>query len=73
MLFMLNIKQEIQVLLLRSGLSMRKMIKKMNENDLNKIQASSLSRMLKDKTVKFELIQEILDYLGYEFIIKPKK
>ncbi len=70
---MLDIKQEIQVLLLRNGLSMRKMIKKMNEIGLIKLQASSLSRMLKEKTVKFELIQEILDYLGYELVIKPKQ
>lgn len=69
---MLDIKQEIQVLLLRKGLSMRKMINKMNDKGLMKIQTSSLSRMLIDKTIKFELIQEILDYLGYELIIRQK-
>lgn len=70
---MLDIKEEIQVLLLRSGLSMRKIIKKMNDEGLAKIQASSLSRMLKEKTIKFELIQQILDYLGYELVIKKKQ
>ena len=69
---MLNIKEEIQVLLLRNGLSMRKVIKTMNESGQIKIQVSSLSRMLKDKTIKFELIQQILDYLGYELIIRKK-
>lgn len=70
---MLDIKEEIQVLLLRNGLSMRKIIKRMNDTRLTKIQASSLSRMLKEKTIKFELIQQILDYLGYELIIKKKQ
>lgn len=69
---MLDIKEEIQVLLLRNGLSMRKIIKKMNDAGAVKIQASSLSRMLKEKTIKFELIQQILDYLGYELTIKKK-
>jgi hypothetical protein len=69
---MLDIKEEIQVLLLRNGLSMRKIIKKMNDGGLSKIQTSSLSRMLKEKTIKFELIQQILDFLGYELIIRKK-
>lgn len=69
---MLDIKEEIQVLLVRSGLSMRKTIKKMHDDGLIKIQTSSLSRMLKEKTIKFELIQQILDYLGYELIIRKK-
>jgi hypothetical protein len=69
---MLDIKQEIQVLLLRKGLSMRKMIKRMTNDGLTKIQSPSFSRMLIDKTIRFELVQQILDYLGYELIIKPK-
>ena len=69
---MLNIKEEIQVLIVRSGLSMRKIIKRMNDAGLAKTQASSLSRMLKEKTIKFEMVQQILDYLGYELIIKKK-
>lgn len=69
---MLDIKEELQVLLLRNGLSMRKLINKMNDNGVSKIQVSSLSRMLKEKTIKFELVQQILDNLGYEIVIKKK-
>ncbi len=69
---MLNIKQEIQILLLRQGLSMRKMVKRMEDANLLKIYSSSLFRMFSDKTIRFELVQEILDYLGYELIIRPK-
>jgi len=70
---MLNIKQEIQILLLRKGLSMRKMVKRMDDAGLTKMHSPNLSRMLIDKTIKFELIQEILDYLDYELIIQPKQ
>ncbi len=69
---MLDIKEEIQILLLRNGLSMRKMIKKMNEQDLMQVKITSFSRMLNDKTIKFELVQQVLDFLGYEITIKKK-
>lgn len=70
---MLNIKEEIQVLLLRKGLSMSKMTRNMKKEGLSNINVASLSRMLSTKTVKFETIQLILDYLGYELSIAPKK
>ena len=70
---MLNIKEEIQVLLLRKGLSMSKMTRNMKKEGLSNINVASLSRMLSTKTVKFETIQLILDYLGYELSIVPKK
>lgn len=70
---MLNIKEEIQVLLLRQGLSMRKMLKRMEEAGYKKIEIGSFSTMLSRKTIKFEKVQEILDFLGYELEIKQKK
>lgn len=70
---MLDIKKEIQVILLRHGLSMRKMIQKINEANLTNTKIASFSRMLKDKTIKFELVQSILDYLGYEIVIREKQ
>lgn len=70
---MLNIKEEIQVLLLRKGLSMSKMTRNLKKEGLSNINVASLSRMLSTKTVKFETIQLILDYLGYELNIAPKK
>ena len=65
---MLNIKEEIQVLLLRKGLSMSKMTRNMKKEGLSNINVASLSRMLSTKTV-----QLILDYLGYELNIAHKK
>ena len=70
---MLNIKEEIQVLLLRRGLSMRELIKRMKDEGHEMPGIGSLSRMLSRKTVRFEKIQEILDFLGYELEIKSKQ
>lgn len=53
MFIMLDIKQEIQVLLLRQGLSMSKMTRNMNQKGLAKTNVASLSRMLSSKTIKF--------------------
>ncbi len=70
---MLNIKQEIQIILLRCGLSMRKLILKMN-NAGHKMPASSgLSVLFSRKRIRFETVQEILDFLGYELQIVKKK
>ncbi len=69
---MIDIKEEIQVLLLRQGMSMSKMTRVMKAQGLSNINITSLSRMLTTKTIKFETVQEILDFLGYEIDIKKK-
>lgn len=69
---MLDIKQEIQILLLKQGLSMSKLIKQMKKDGLVNTNIASFSRMLSTKTVKFETVQTILDYLGYEIEIRKK-
>lgn len=69
---MLNIKQEIQILLLRRGLSMRKLLVKMNEAGFSMPASSNFSVMLNKKRIRFETVQEVLDFLGYEFKIVEK-
>ncbi len=69
---MLDIKQEIQILLLRQGMSMSRLIRQMKKDGLVNTNIASFSRMLSSKTVKFETVQLILDYLGYEIEIKKK-
>lgn len=44
MIYMIDIKQEIQVLLLRQGLSMSKMTRNMNQKGLAKTNVASLSK-----------------------------
>ncbi|MDR1169184.1 MAG: hypothetical protein LBK53_09915 [Heliobacteriaceae bacterium] len=69
---MLNIQEEIKVLLLRRGLSMTKMIAQMNKTGHNPATVGGLSKSLTTKSVKFDRVQEILDFLGYELEIKKK-
>lgn len=69
---MLNIKQEIQILLLRRGLSMRKLLVKMQEAGYDMPASSNFSVMLSKKRIRFETVQEVLDFLGYEFKIVEK-
>lgn len=70
---MLNIKQEIQILLLRSGLSMRKLLVKMGDAGYKMPASSGISVLFSKKRIRFETIQEILDFLGYELIIVKKQ
>lgn len=70
---MLDIKQEIQILLLKSGLSMRKIAQLLREKGYDIPKASGLSYRFNQKRVLFETVQLILDYLGYELVIVKKK
>lgn len=69
---MINIKEEIQILLLKNGLSMRKLIQKMEESGYETCSIGGFSKMLKTKSIKFEKVQEILDFLGYKIKIEKK-
>ena len=70
---MLDIKEEIQIALLRKGLSMRKISKILREQGCDMPKASGLSVQLNKKRVRFETVQQILDYLGFELVIREKK
>jgi len=70
---MLDIKQEIEILIVRTRMrSMRNLIAKMNEGGYKIPQSGSMSAMLNKKRIRFETVQEILDYLGYELVIQEK-
>lgn len=70
---MIDIKLELEILLLRKGLSMRKVISQLRENGCDIPKSGSMSFQLKNKRVRFQTVQEILDYLGYEIVIKEKQ
>jgi len=71
---MYNVKELIQVLLLKNGLSMRKLVKKMNSAGYDPITIGGFSKMLKTESIKFTKVQDILDFLGYEFkVVKKEK
>ena len=70
---MLNIKQEIQIILLKRGLSMRKLLLKMRNEGFDMPASSNFSVMLSRKRIRFETVQQVLDFLGYELLIAEKK
>ncbi|MBO6181727.1 hypothetical protein J6O86_08590 [bacterium] len=70
---MLDIKQEIGILLWKKGVrSMRKLISLMNDEGYDIPKPSTMSVQLNKKRVRFQTVQEILDFLGYELVIKEK-
>lgn len=69
---MLNIKEEIQILLLKNGLSMRKLVQKMQESGYDSCSIGGFSKMLKTKSIKFDKVQDVLDFLGYKITIVKK-
>ncbi len=70
---MLNIYEEIRIILLRKGLSMRKLAIKMNEENLKVPVEGGLSNSFAKESIKFRTVQQILDFLGYELFIREKK
>ncbi len=70
---MMNIYEEIKVILVRNGKSMSKVLRKMKEEGHNVPFPSNLSKMFISGSIRFRLVQELLDYLGYEFKIVEKK
>lgn len=69
---MLDIKLELEIALLRKGLSMRKVISKLLDSGVNVPKSGAMSYQLKNKRVRFDTVQKVLDYLGYELVIREK-
>lgn len=69
---MMNIYEEVKIILLRRGMSMRKLARKMLSDGYDVPVEGGLSDAFNKKRVRFQTVQEILDYLGYEIIIKEK-
>lgn len=69
---MLNLKEEITLCLLRRGTSMRKVAKVLREQGFDIPISSGLSSSINKKRVRFETVQQILDYLGYKLVIEEK-
>lgn len=70
---MLDIREEIKIALLRKGLSMRKVSAILREKGYKFPQSSGLSTQLIKKRIRFNDVQILLDYLGYELVIREKK
>lgn len=70
---MLNIREEIKIRLMRHGVSMNKLISKLLEKGYDIKTPSTISEQFINKRIRFETVQEMLDYLGYELVIREKQ
>lgn len=70
---MLDIYEEIRIILLRKGLSMRKLAVKLLEMGYKVPVKGGLSEQFKHERVRFKTVQQVLDFLGYEIIIQEKQ
>ena len=68
----MNIKEEIKILLLKENISMRKLVGDMNKEGFGLGTVQNLSNKLSKKTIRFEEIERILNFLDYELKIKKK-
>ena len=67
-----DVKELITLLLFRKGLSMRKLVKRMNDAGYPEMTIGGFSKMLKTKSIKFTKVQEILGFLGYSLKVVEK-
>ncbi len=72
MFIMLDIREELKVLVVRNGTSIANTLRKMNDIGHKVPAPSNFSNKLRNQTIKFKEVQEILDFLGYELEIKKK-
>lgn len=70
---MIKIYEEVRIILLRKGISMRKLASKLQEAGIDVPIAGGLSTSFKHNRIRFETVQEILDYLGYELVIRERQ
>ena len=70
---MYRVKELIKILLVKNGISMRQLVKKMNGAGYEEMTIGGFSKMLNTESIKFTRVQNILDFLGYEFKVVPKK
>ena len=66
----IDIVEEIKVLALRKGLTISKMVKKMNEAGYNIGSRQNLANKFQRNSLRFNEIQDILEFLGYKMEIK---
>lgn len=70
---MIDIYEEVKVLLTRKGMSMRKVARTLREMGFTKIpKEGGLSNKFNQKTIRFIEVQQVLDLMGYELVIKEK-
>lgn len=70
---MIDIYKEVRTILIYKGLSMRKLAIQLLKSGYKVPVKGGLSEQFNHERVKFKTVQEILDYLGYEIVIREKQ
>ncbi len=68
----MDTKQQIKHLLLMNNMTMTELCKKMSERINEPYTIHNISGKLKRDSIKYSEMKDILDILGYEFIIRKK-
>lgn len=71
-LFM-DIRKELKILLVKEGTSMRKVVKATRGLSYDIPNESTISSELINQRIRFQTVNDILDYLGYEIVIREKQ
>lgn len=69
---MLDIYNEIRALVYKKGTSLTKMLDELRVKGVSVTEQKNFAYKCRKHTLKFEEVQQILDYLGYELSIKEK-
>lgn len=69
---MLDIHKEFKKIVIDNGTSINKIINKMRASGYKVPRANNLSKSFTSGAIKFQLVQEILDFLGYKITIEKK-
>ena len=69
----MDIRQELKILLIKERTSMRKLVAKHRGGKYDIPNESTLSAELINKRIRFSTVEDILDILGYELVIKKKQ
>lgn len=68
----INISEEIKILAIRNGLTISELVNKLNESGLPVGSRQNLYKKFSRQSLRFNEIQDILDFLGYKIEIKRK-
>jgi hypothetical protein len=69
----IDMKKEIKIALLNVGITSKQLVTQLNEKYNRSPHAPSLSKKLKNNTIRFREVEEIFDVLGYDITITKRK
>lgn len=72
-ILLMDIRKELKILLVKEGTSMRKVVKATRGSNYDIPNESTISSELINQRIRFQTVNDILDYLGYEIIIREKR